>query len=452
LPKEFMNVTINAGLKNNFSEGLGVEYITFTGNTYREALDQLYKKGTELNILSQMQIIRKYPDERKGFLGIRKRQQYNILVAVMDNKFTSNKKKRETSNLSTPPLFPYEENLANREKPSFPVKDISADKEPRSFRKAEPNWDKLTVENAKLKEDLNELKDSITHIENLIKENFIQGQVRTGIDKEKQVYEDIEISQKNIKWAENYLRDKEFSNVLINNICEELKSQKRDVLVEKPRILSFIREFLRNSLPSEDISLESYNFGDTILFAGPTGVGKTVSIIKMAAHIAAMRKKSMRFVSVDKYKIGAASQLIDYAEILKSPFYPISKPEDFFDIINKDEAHYTFIDTAGRSPRETIHIKELAEWVSKSDKKIDIHLVVSATTKPGDLDFIMDNYGVLDFSHILATKLDETVSYGSILSTLYKTKKPLSFITNGQAVPQDFEISNLDKIISDTIK
>ena len=317
----------------------------------------------------------------------------------------------------------------------------------------------ITNKNKKLEEEVENLKSSLSQIQDYIKSEFeeikeglMKNSRNTALENKRKIIHDVEISQKNIQWAEEFLREREFHPSVIQDILEYLKMQKSEVLIDKVQVITVIRDFLKTNIIREDILMENYNNGEHILFAGPTGVGKTVSIIKMAAHIAVIRQKSLRFISIDRYKVGADSQLKTYSDLMKAPFYPINKEEQFFELLDKVESHYTFIDTAGKSPRETIVIKELSDWLKKTGKKFDIHLVVSATTKPKDLDLIINSYSCLDFSHIIATKLDETAYLGSILSTLYQTKKPLSFITNGQGVPEDFEIANVDKLIADSLK
>jgi flagellar biosynthesis protein FlhF len=228
--------------------------------------------------------------------------------------------------------------------------------------------------------------------------------------------------------------------------------QKSSLLLNKDNILNLIKDFLKTNIVQEEIMFENYKEGRDIIFIGPTGVGKTVTLIKLAAHLAVIRQKSLRFISIDRYKVGADSQLKAYAEIMSAPFFQIHNREEFFDLLKRDDYDYTFIDTAGKSPKDTIVLKELADWIEKTGKKLDVHLVVSATTKPKDLDMVASGYSLIDYSHIIGTKFDETVHLGSIVSLLYRTKKPISFITNGQGVPEDFEIANVDRIIADSLK
>lgn len=434
-------------------------YMTFIGETLKEAMNNMYDKAIELDIVDQIHIVKKSVEQKKGFLGFGRKKYHKVTVIVSESSRIRKIKKRKDLFSNTPQLFSPNDvvhgNLISNIKIPLESKPIKSKDHLREDTL-------LATENMELRDELNTLKSSVDEIktelrdelrEQLldIKRSFIQGQVNQEIDKEKEVYKEIDISQKNIRWIENYLNYKEFSKYAVDDISKYLREQKSDILMDKTRIFAKVREFLRKNILTEDVFLEEYNFGNTVLFVGPTGVGKTVTIIKMAAHVAAMREKSMRFISIDKYKVGANSQLESYSEILKSKFYAATSEESFLKVVSRDERDFTFIDSAGRSPKDTVQVNEIVKWLKLLDKKIDIHLVLSATTKARDLEYITEQYEILDYQHIIATKLDETLSYGAILSMLYKTQRPLSFITNGQNVPQDFEIANIDKMIAETI-
>ncbi|NPV02839.1 MAG: hypothetical protein HPY53_15815 [Brevinematales bacterium] len=406
-----------------------MEYLIFEGPTYKDAMNQMYTMGVQKNMLDQMQIIKKVEEEKKSFFGLKKKKNWKIIVGVFEDKPVKRQKSATTQEYATPDLFP---NSNPHPQTQSQQDNLNLKTELQDMRKA--------------------LAEMINSRMNEIKDNLIQDKISREMTQDNQILEDVEISKKNLEWAEKFLRDRTFAQFLIDDMMEHLRRQKSDVRIEKAHMLGAVRDFLTSNLVSEDISIDNYNFGNIILFAGPTGVGKTITLVKMAAHVAEMRRKKMRFISVDRYKVGADSQLKTYAELLKVPFYPIHKQEDFFDLININESDFTFIDTAGKSPRETIAIKELGDWIKRTGKKIDIHLVVSATTKPQDLDYIIEKYSVLDYHHIIATKFDETRHMGSVISAVYRAKKPLSFVTNGQEVPQDFKIANLESIIADSIK
>lgn len=450
-----------------------MRYAIYEGRTKQEAVDKMFTAARMENRVKETMLIRTYPEERKSFLGFRKQTVWIATACIDDNRLLERDKKAPPKRTPIQPnLFNDEEKQPPAQAAYVPNTSIMSGAVNNNLKNAfiktaaaaaavsGGTTAVLNERNQKLEDEVETLKRSLSEIQSYIKgefeeikEGLMKNTRNTAIENKKKIMQDLEISQKNIQWAEEYLREREFHPKVVHDITEYLKMQKSDVLIDKAQIITTIREFLRSNINKEDILIENYNQGKNILFAGPTGVGKTVSIIKMAAHIAVIRQKTLRFISIDRYKVGADSQLKIYSDLMKAPFYPINKQEQFYELVNKqEEANYTFIDTAGKSPKDTIVIKELADWLEKCGEKFDIHLVVSATTKPKDLELIVDSYSMLKFSHIIATKLDETACLGSVLSVLYQTKKPLSFITNGQGVPEDFEIANVDKIIADALK
>ncbi len=431
-----------------------MKYAIYEGKTKQEAVDKMFMAARMENRIKETMLIRTYPEERKKFLGLRKETVWIATACIDEARMLDREKKSLRKDTIQPTLFddedagPSSQNVAYRRMVNSPVLRGSAASIVAGAEKSK-----------KLEEEVKNLKSSLEEIQNYIKNEFDEikeGLMKTSrnasLENKKKIMQDLEISQKNIQWAEEFLREREFHPLVIHEIIEYLKTQKNEILIDKAQIIATIRDFFKTNINREDILLENYSNGKNILFVGPTGVGKTVSIIKMAAHIAVIRQKSLRFISIDRYKVGADSQLKTYSDLMKAPFYPINKEEEFYTILENDETHYTFIDTAGKSPKDTIVIKELSDWLKKTKLKFDIHLVISATTKPRDLDLVIESYSCLDFSHIIATKLDETMYLGSVVSSLFQTKKPLSFITNGQGVPEDFEIANIDRLIADSLK
>lgn len=439
----------------NIKEGK-MRYAIYEGRTKQEAIDKMFMAARLENRVNETMLIRTYPEERKKFWGLKKETVW-IATACIDDEKMLEKEKRTTYTKKAvvqPSLF---DNIQSED-----VTYTAPQK--REVRRPAPSsgdvdMSLLVEKNKKLEQEVEFLKSSIFEMKTFIetgfeelKEGLVKNTRNSSLESKKKIMQDMEITQKNIEWAEEYLREREFHSEVIKDIVEFLKIQKSSVLLDRDNILSAIKSFLKANIPEEEIMFENYKNLKDIIFIGPTGVGKTISLIKLAAHLAAIRQKTLRFISIDRYKVGADSQLKTYADIMNAPFYQIHKKEDFFDLLAKEETNFTFIDTAGKSPKDTIVLKELAQWIEQSGRIIDTYLVVSATTKPKDLDMIATGYSIVNFSHIIATKLDETQYLGAIVSLLYRIKKPIAFVTNGQEVPQDFEIANVDKIISDSLK
>ncbi|MGL5722889.1 MAG: hypothetical protein ACRCY4_10880 [Brevinema sp.] len=292
------------------------------------------------------------------------------------------------------------------------------------------------------------IKNELSELKKLILSQ--NSSLTTDIQKEQALPNENEIYIQHLRWIERHLLEREFSRHFVNSFVKELEKNP-EVLSNKNTIITKAKEFLKNNIPVSHVNLDDYQNGSVIALVGPTGVGKTSSIAKFAAHFGFTRKKSLRFISIDRYKVGADFQLEKYAGYMKAPFCTVTKNEELQSILAANESDYVFIDTSGKSPKEQGAIAELSQWLAGSPLVIDIHLVVSATTKNADLDYICEGYADIPYSHIIVTKLDETRSYGSILSAAFRTQKPFSFFTDGQEIPQDFAVADINKMISDSL-
>jgi len=183
-----------------------------------------------------------------------------------------------------------------------------------------------------------------------------------------------------------------------------------------------------------------------LALVGPTGVGKTTTIAKLAANFALNNQKSIALITSDTYRIAAVEQLKTVGDIIGIPVEVVFTPQNMKNsIINHSDKDLIFIDTAGRSHKHALQMGELKGFLDAAEPD-EIFLVLSATTKYKDMLEIVVKYEKLNFNRIIFTKLDETSTYGPILNVIQKTKKYLSYVTTGQSVPDDIEIADQDKI------
>ncbi|HOQ00964.1 MAG TPA: flagellar biosynthesis protein FlhF [Acetivibrio clariflavus] len=183
-----------------------------------------------------------------------------------------------------------------------------------------------------------------------------------------------------------------------------------------------------------------------VIFVGPTGVGKTTTLAKIAADYSLNHKKKVGLITADTYRIAAVEQLKTYGEILGIPVEVVYSINEIHDAMDKyKDKDIILIDTAGRSHRNKTQFDELKMLVEASSAD-EVFLVLSTTTGMRNCREILASYSFLKDYKLIFTKLDETPSFGIILNARRLTNKNLSYVTVGQSVPDDIEVANVDKI------
>jgi flagellar biosynthesis protein FlhF len=181
-----------------------------------------------------------------------------------------------------------------------------------------------------------------------------------------------------------------------------------------------------------------------VIVVGPTGVGKTTTIAKLAAIYGLgdgrTPPRRVRIITIDNYRIAAKQQIETYAEIMRIPVSLVESAED----LRKNLALYQdtdliLVDTIGRSPRDLGKLAEMKEILSACGGQSRVYLALSATTKASDTEEILRQYSPFGYRAVILTKLDETMRIGNILSCLARQRTPIAYLCDGQGVPQDLE-------------
>jgi flagellar biosynthesis protein FlhF len=247
-------------------------------------------------------------------------------------------------------------------------------------------------------------------------------------------------------WAVLYKRlvDAEVKPELANELLQQVKNAKADgeARIEK-RFVSVLGERFAVSGP---ITLK--NEGPTIAaFVGPTGSGKTTTIAKIAAHYALSAKKNVSIITADTYRIAAIEQIRAFADIVGISLQILFSPAEVRDALTACENDdLVLVDTAGRSRRNSVHMKELGEFVTAL-KPHEIHCVLSAGTKDSDLRQTIRRFGTCGVNRLLFTKLDETERVGNIYNISAESGIPVSYFTVGQSVPDDIELAQPSRFV-----
>jgi flagellar biosynthesis protein FlhF len=184
----------------------------------------------------------------------------------------------------------------------------------------------------------------------------------------------------------------------------------------------------------------------TILI-GPTGVGKTTTLAKLAAQYHLHKNKNVGLITVDAYRIAAIDQLKTYAQIMSIPLKVALTPEQLWKCIDEySSMDLVLVDTPGRSHLNKSDIRTIEEFLEAA-QPADTHLLLSASTKDNDAYTVVESFAPEYVQKFLFTKLDETTSFGSIMNVCAKLKKPISYLTMGQNVPDDIRLADIDFLV-----
>ena len=205
----------------------------------------------------------------------------------------------------------------------------------------------------------------------------------------------------------------------------------------------------------EKIKIHHEKFFDKpkiLILVGPTGVGKTTTIAKLAAVHGignnGDKPKKVRMITIDNYRIGARQQIETYGDIMG---IPVACVETFQDLKKKialyQDVDLILIDTVGKSPRDYMKLAEMRELLDACGTRAEVYLAVSATTKTIDLKEILQQFEPFDYKAVVLTKMDETMHIGNIISVLSEKDKPLAYFTDGQVVPQDIECASATSLL-----
>ena len=211
-----------------------------------------------------------------------------------------------------------------------------------------------------------------------------------------------------------------------------------DPLLVKARIVSMIEEGIRVAGPIT-VSPGSQRL---VALVGPTGVGKTTTIAKLAANYRLKEKRRVGLITVDTYRIAAVEQLRTYADIIDLPMQVVSTPREMRAAVDQmAELELILMDTAGRSPKDEVRIQELKTFLGEAAAD-EVHLVLSSIAGSRALEQTARRFADVGTTALVLTKLDEAGSLGNVLPVLRSSRLPLSYLTNGQNVPDDIEIAD----------
>jgi flagellar biosynthesis protein FlhF len=250
-----------------------------------------------------------------------------------------------------------------------------------------------------------------------------------------------------VKPYDKILKDNEFDYEDRNFIIQEIK---KTISPEDMKDKYKIEKSLKELLKSKIVTCGPIKKGikkKVIMFVGPTGVGKTTTLAKLGAIYALREDYKVAFVTIDTYRIAATEQLKKYAGIMKIPIHVVNDQKAFKDVINNEKSEIILVDTSGRSHKNELKISEIKSYADMIEYDFEKVLCVSANTKKSDLKDIFKAFGKINFNSVIITKVDESSYIGSVIDIADKFKKPISYYTNGQEVPNDILVAEPYKIV-----
>ncbi len=253
-----------------------------------------------------------------------------------------------------------------------------------------------------------------------------------------------------IERIENILSENEFSFSYIKMISDRLKSSLTvDELEDYDFVQDTVVEWIGESIL---LDRDGFNNSKVVILVGPTGVGKTTTIAKLAAihgiGTGNGKAKTVRMLTIDNYRIGAQKQIETYGEIMDIPVAVVETyPELQQKITLFSDADLILVDTIGKSPKDYQQLAEMRKVLDACGSYSEVYLAMSATTKVSDVKEILQQFEPFNYRSVILTKLDETMRIGNIVSVLYEKRKTLTYITDGQVVPQDIEPASVMRML-----
>ncbi len=231
---------------------------------------------------------------------------------------------------------------------------------------------------------------------------------------------------------------------LVAEVARELgETELRDPAAVRRRMAEYLESMLPVAGP---IQLADRSGPTIIALVGPTGVGKTTTIAKLAANSHLRQHRKVGLITVDTYRIAAVEQLRTYAQIIDIPLEVVPTPGELPAAIDRlRDRDIILIDTAGRSQNDALRVNELKCYLDQA-KPHEVHLVLSSTSSQQVVDQVLERFSGLGVNRVIFTKLDEAIGFGVILTSLQKAGTRLSYVTTGQDVPDDIEVGQASKV------
>jgi len=386
--------------------------LSFLGETPTEALLKAQKEcGEDAIVISTKKVVNENPYAK---------DMYEIIVFVEDEDMQKNTEFTKTA-------------IVKASQKKEPVKETPIEKEP----VPQITTEQVVAQQVEpiLKAQMYDFKEEILKMQALLEE------VQKSIWKPKSQLFDLTIPIEFVTiyniFEKNEL-DAEMTYTIMKKAIEELPIALK---TNSKKVNDFFKLVLRRIIPiKHEVPLRTQQRKITMM-VGPTGVGKTTTISKLSARFAYKMEQNYKVgvITLDSFRVGAIEQLQAYTNIMRIPLEVVKRPEDLVEaLLRLKDCNYIFIDTAGSSQYDIDKIELINEYRKHVDElPIEKTLVLPSNVKHSDLMEVYKNYSILGIDNLIFTKLDETRSFGNIISFSHKTKKSITYFSIGQNVPDD---------------
>ena len=405
----------------------------FQGRTEEEAIEKAKQEFGENAVIMNVKEVKP-----KGVFRAFKNSTYEVTAAMEEKEQFVNPKRA----LQNTKKLHDSINLSADEKIEIPKPDAKPDFR-EMIQKSAANQQMPVQEEKKIEQRLDDLSNRLE--ESLARTPMGEKKSEETSAKEKPASEEFHF----VRILYSTLLKNEVHEKYVNQILDEIEKLIRPGNSVDMILSNVYQKLILRFGQPKTIDL-SGNKPKVLFFVGPTGVGKTTTIAKIASKYKVEYDKKVAFITADTYRIAATEQLQVYANILDAPMSIVYTQDEMNDAIAKfAEYDLVFVDTAGfshKNEKQRNDMKALLGGVNEEYNK-EVYLVLSATTKYADLLDIVDSYREIADYKLIFTKLDETTTYGNLLNIKLYSGADLSYTTNGQNVPDDIEVFDTQKIV-----
>jgi flagellar biosynthesis protein FlhF len=407
-----------------------MKILTFSGSTPAEAL-----KKAQLEVGEDAMLIETREIQKKS-LG--KNALYEIVVGIEEespSKPMSRHKEpltqqRPLAQKSSDVLF----NISEAAKQISKIAEVTEEERTPKHTPAAPSEDLKRI-----KDEIEKLGDKVKIIQNMF---WDEKSPKTSIAIPPEFAEIYRLTRESGM-------NQEHLDEIMQLTLEHMPSKMRE---NSETVKRYFQVLLRKMIPVRLETSPKAGGKKVVMLVGPTGVGKTTSIAKLAARYSYLMEKKYKvgLVVLDTYRIGAVEQLMQYARMMKLGIETVVDPPEFSTALNSLRySDYILIDTMGSSPYDKGKIEKIYECLRSNDTdySVDVVLVLPSSIKYEDLKATYENFAPLGIDTMMFTKLDETRGFGNIFSLVYETKIPISYFSVGQEVPEDLVVSNSDFLV-----